>query len=215
MWRLDGTLAHLQAARICAHIDLARPNHSVCGLQVSLGGSEPLSIRDLWLFGLAPPQGELILADCYCRGTDLVASFQETELRPCVTQVYWRVLADDHGPGLEVIVSAQTPQWNSLPGLSVVSIFPRQPAISLTERAALWPVDDSPWSLLLLAHPSNLERVILGRGFVSHDLFPGQLEKGVIRRARLRAVFVPQATARRDADRWDRSFLASPPPLTT
>jgi hypothetical protein len=47
------------------------------------------------------------------------------------------------------------------------------------------------------------------------ELFPESLEKGVIRRARLRGLFVPRADDLVTASQLFAEFAASPPPLTT
>ncbi len=78
------------------------------------------------------------------------------------------------------------------------------------------------WSYAEMVYPSDflasdlsLEQIGGGCVHISHRLLDERLEKGVIRRARLRGVFVSSDNDEATARRGFRQFSNSPPPLTT
>jgi hypothetical protein len=79
------------------------------------------------------------------------------------------------------------------------------------------------FSYVQMVHPSDFHRTTLsferqekrGRIRIVHDLFPDPLEKGVIRRGRVRGWFVDRADDLRAAVECYRQWLDEPPPLTT
>jgi hypothetical protein len=80
------------------------------------------------------------------------------------------------------------------------------------------------WSYAEMIHPADFQADQIGmhapvegrlRATLEHRLFPGSLEKGVILRARLRGMFVPQSGAEHAAAVDYLQFLRAPLPLTT
>ena len=75
------------------------------------------------------------------------------------------------------------------------------------------------WTYVEMARPQDLSRRIHeGRlPFVAtrYGLFGHDLEKGVVLRARLRALWLPKSIAFTEAERAFTDFLNEPPPLTT
>jgi hypothetical protein len=79
---------------------------------------------------------------------------------------------------------------------------------------------DADLSYLIMVHPTDYESVEItrlggDRFDLRFQLFPERLEKGVIRRGRLRGVFLPRTGDEASAAAAYADFLQSPPPLTT
>ncbi len=220
VWRLQGTQATLDTPAGCqASLDLSRP---WLGMRIA-GLSEACRF-----LGVAVPCAEPAIAtyDSYVRGRDLVATYEQNAERPIRATLYWRALDEADAAGarfaIELVVSVQTSLLESRPTLEVQSDAPAT-AIPLPPElggCSLLRLADSDASYLELLHPtafaaSELE-VDAARVRLRHRLFfPEDLEKGVILRARLRAIVLPTAGDSEAAARYHRSFLASPPPLTT
>lgn len=220
VWRLQGTLATLDTPAGCeASLDLSRP---WLGLRIA-GLSEACRF-----LGVAVLCAEPAIApyDSYVRGRDLVATYEQNAERPIRTTLYWRVLEEADAAGaqlaIELVVSVQTSLLESRPTLEVqtdahaaaVPLPPELVGCSLLRLAA------SDASYLELLHPAAFatsEQEVHGvRVRLRHLLFfPEDLEKGVILRARLRAILMPSAGDSEAAAGYYRRFLASPPPLTT
>lgn len=145
--------------------------------------------------------------------------------------------------GAEMIISVQTRLLDSDPTACVESVLPAEEVLHLTgpprhafERIAR----DGDWSaahhegtgILLVRlprlaysyvqciHPADFDIVSAtplddGRVRLAHRLFSPGLEKGVIRRGRLRGVFVPRGVDEQAAVACFEALRISPPPLTT
>ena len=66
-----------------------------------------------------------------------------------------------------------------------------------------------------IADGSNVEAILHDDTQLTSRLFPGSLEKGVIRRARILGCFLPAASAGKTARELRDQFIRSAPPLTT
>jgi hypothetical protein len=83
------------------------------------------------------------------------------------------------------------------------------------------PRDD--FSYIQMVHPTDFHRTTVSieqrekqnQVCVVHELFPDPLEKGVIRRGRVRGWFVDRADDLRAAAECYRQWIDEPPPLTT
>jgi hypothetical protein len=146
--------------------------------------------------------------------------------------------------GVELIISVQTKLLDATPESSVSSTVPGaevwwlpapdSESASHTPQlcpatfavlhgsgpgAFLFRYQSIPLSYLEMIHPSDFCGATLDgsdrRGGLQWRLFHESLEKGVIRRARLRGLFVPRDSDLSDAGRHYRDFVASPIPLTT
>jgi hypothetical protein len=131
-WLLEGHIARLQLSRLTAIVDVLRP---AAGLRIQFADE---SRSDRWgLLGVGLPDrraaADMASVDCFVRGDDLVATFEETAEHPLRAQIYWRMLqrempaAGDISPiaGIELIVSVQTHLLDKDPALSVSSRLPR------------------------------------------------------------------------------------------
>jgi hypothetical protein len=240
-WRLRATRAALETALLSAALDLERP---AGGLTID-GRETWGRFLALPLFDAQASDQPAIVQDAYVRGQDLVVAYEQTSARPFRVTLYWRALARDAAPGalvgVELIVSVQTSLLESRPAIDVHSELAADELFVLDERGALVrreltegrPLDTAAAACALvrlrepatsyaqMLHPataaeSRIERRAAGGLRVDHRLFfPSDLEKGVILRARLRAIFLPRAGDIEAAAGYHRGFLASPPPLTT
>lgn len=227
-WKLAGSIATLQAddAIDPPTIDLAQPSTGILGWvdpATSVLGLSPLTGPD----GAAA--GELLLADAYLRGRDLIAHYEPTEAFPFRTELYWRrPPADAPAEGLTLIVSVETDLLDTRPTLLVHSSPPGDAIKTYDDQGAL----ASPGAAVAAVatgahrawcetlHPSDRSEATLeldapanGRVGIRWRLFSRFLEKGVIRRARLAATLLPadESAARQ---RFTESFAAQAPPLT-
>lgn len=80
-------------------------------------------------------------------------------------------------------------------------------------------LDGVPFSYIEMVYPSDLSVATLswseGKASLQWQLFPESIEKGVIRRARLRGLFVDRTNDLAEAARQFATFAASSLPLTT
>jgi hypothetical protein len=189
-----------------------------------------------------PDEPRLVLADCYVRGNDLIAAYVE-EREKLRREIYWRVLhaPASHAYGIESIVSVQTSLLHSHPQLQMASRLSSGP-VARGDRGdtfdflagatgdipctrddgagvfVLRPAD-ADCSYVEMVHPTDFQHatVTLAADQTSlvHSLFPESLEKGVIRRGRVRGWFVSREDDLRTAAELYAAWLAEPPPLTT
>jgi len=230
MWTLDTatSVAKLELPGLTGSVDLCQP---ALGFRVeSLQGLATNTFKSLLSidFEIAHAvSGRLTPSEFFVRGTDLVATYPESD-RKIRSQIYWRAIRATEGApefGLEVMVSVQTDLLNSDPGFKARSEFrgaqvglltaeqpPSIRALPLGSSAVVHELRPSPdalwvtWNGQRLAYvevptpgdsvatrvsnaPAAGESQPLVR--IEHDLLHEFLEKGVIRRCRLRGVFLP------------------------
>lgn len=182
--------------------------------------------------------------DYYVRGDDLIVSCRTVSAPHVGRQIYWRVVRDSSAPadgiaGIEVIVSAQTDLLDSDPAATVYSLLPTGDVLTSTADgeqtfqpldlargestagggAVLIRCENTLVSFLEMVHPSDDRGTTLTRTdnqlTTSHAVLTERLEKGVIRRSRLRAMFLPREHDSAVAVDLYQRFAASPLPLTT
>lgn len=241
MWQLSGTRAQLNHRGLRATVDVRQPQRGVrevCVSQKDVFGSS--SFLQLNLPGAADLEE---LRDIWIRGADLVAVYAPTSQRSSQPEIYWRCVSANNADGLEIIVSVQTGVLDDHPAINVVSEFSTRelwwlPQPGRLETAQQIPLTQNPrtihdadgaglyvirmngsLSYVEMIFPSDFcstqissrdDRVVLRT-----SLFPERLEKGVIRRGRLRGWFVPAADDLAAAARLFDEFTKSEPPLTT
>jgi hypothetical protein len=246
VWQLAGHDARLQVGRLEGAIDLSRPAHGLVALRLeaeSLGDARLLGIET----PLGKPGGTGSPIECYVRGADLVAAYQESDTLPVRVDALWRAEAPSASNGplavLELVVSVRTDLADSRPELSVHSALPATERLRLVDEQAarfdvLGPAGKSnldpaagPGCVLFrlpasrpsyaeMIHPLDFHRDELtcpaascGAAVLRHRLFPEPFEKGVILRARLRGVLLPQSDDKRMAADSYAAFAAEEPPL--
>ncbi|MBC8350990.1 MAG: hypothetical protein H8E66_03330 [Planctomycetes bacterium] len=214
MWHLDGTKARLESPQLSCELNLASPADGATQLKVDLESTRPFSWSEAKLMQLILPSDEPRLEDAYVRGNDLVATYDESTDHACRTQVYWRFECDDEHVGIQLIISAQTSRLDAVPGMVVASQV-SSPASQIDDGAMVASLPDGDVSYAELTDRSNIESTTFRDSQITYQLFPGSLEKGVIRRARILCCFLPNSSAERTARMLRDSFARSAPPLTT
>jgi hypothetical protein len=216
-WRLEASHAQLAAAPRTAQLELGD-----LGLGLIFDNLAPspflrlLALQaDAWHAG-GPP-----LRDGFVRGNDLIAYYEPVPHWPVALELHWRAYPPlpEHAWQLDLQVSAHTDLLDSDPQLEVISraaarevfdISPRGTQPSPLERgsrgapatsATLVRLAGGELSLVHMVHPTDFCAALVSsesRDFgqllkLQHRLFGERLEKGVIRRARIRCQLVPQA----------------------
>ena len=181
------------------------------------------------------------LQDSFQRGADLVATYEVAQTQTSRWQVYWRVTGPEpHVVQLDAIVSLQTPLLESFPKVTTHSRLcaeqvwlvpasgrklrqisheefgqdPQPDHGCLVLRSA-----DGNWSYAEMTHPSDrgtFQLAIASDGLtcVLRNLGGSFLEKGVIRRMRIRGSFLPRKDDLERAAHYFTSFAVEKPPLT-
>ncbi|HVU86675.1 MAG TPA: hypothetical protein VHD36_05110 [Pirellulales bacterium] len=225
VWRLEGAIAHLSLSGLAAAIDLARPGLGLHALQwrgAPLASTQLLAVRFLG----ALESEELVIADSFVRGPDLVVTYAQTPARPVRLQVYWRALEEEFAGqsavGVDLQVSVQTNLLASRPALTMCSRTPCETPWSIEkarDHTVCFRCVLAGPTYVEIVHPSDVEQEELSKEcdawVVSHELFASSLEKGVILRARARGLFVADATEGSLVSSMCDRFLSAPLPLTT
>jgi hypothetical protein len=217
-WFLEGSKAKLACGPLLAVLDVERPTLGLQKLQL-LGEN-----LDGWLMAVdvredLTPTGETWpVADVYTRGHDLVATYREPAGQPFHLQVYWRVLgpAKFMSSSLEAIVSIQTREWEAYPFLAVTSALDVS-HVQLDEGGVNF-LSRHDWSYVEASPQGDFEPSVvepsseLSRACWSYG--KRFMERGVIRRLRLRGAFPPIANAEDAITQLRLEFASEPPPLT-
>ena len=234
-WTVDESCAVLKGTAWTATVDISRPS---AGLhRVQCGSSEGLDR----ILGIELP-GDVTVRTHHIRQDDLVAGYELAALA-LEPEIYWRyVTTEVEGQrleGCEVLVSFQTDRLDARPHLTVTTDVAAESVMAIPKGADaapasfedmlrqgpstvhLWRCQGSDYSVLQLADPSD----VIGAQLAPRDgqdgwccslrLLQEHLEKGVIRRVRLAAWFLPKANDQAIARTLYEQFLAAPPPLTT
>lgn len=224
-----------------AEIDLLWPTGGVRCLVCD--GAQLPNFRVLAVFPAGLPSGrkQETLVESYVRGSDLVATYKQTPDRDIRPQVYWRFLSDNGYGGIEVIVSVQTDLLHSRPALHTSGQYGASQVLRLedvesmsfrvVEQASVARPEDGASLFLIrpethpnlsyaeMVHPSDFVKAdiylnVPGGTELRHDLFPESLEKGVIRRARLRSYWLARRGDEELAAKKYQQLIKSSPPLT-
>jgi len=145
-WDVKDHVARLCLPRIAAEVNLLRPEEGLA--RVALDGVEPSDSAILQL-GL-PIADAARSVDHYVRGSDLIATYEETAGRPLRAQIYWRAAsrrvdssATSAPPGaIELVTSVQTGLLDSDPRMAT------QTLVSATEVFELSDADSGAFSKL-------------------------------------------------------------------
>lgn len=160
-------------------------------------------------------------ADAYIRDNDLVVVYRETPDRPFSVQVYWSVSAAKPSGALmlDATVSIQTRQWEAYPRVTVTSMIERCATEVLDGGSIVVRPPGVDWSYGEATPPFDFVRRAAPDNAGDHPqiawTFGGEfMERGVIRRLRLRGAFVPRAGDGEHLQRLRAALLAEQPPLT-
>ena len=228
-WSLDGSLGKFHASEpnaLSGCIDLANVPLGCSSLKLAdqnIGGAILAFAEAPFLDELAgtPPN------DLFIRGGDLVAVFERSTHRPLRLQFQWSILAAEPDQvlfgGLELTLSVQTDQLDSLPQFAVRSTLPNasieQHCFADDETA---PFADSVTAITHLLRTGcyveftnprfGVESSVDPEG-AFHRLFQRRLEKGVILRSRIGGLFLSDANPSQ-IERLARRIADEPLPLT-
>ena len=242
-WNLCGTTAQLTTEFLDATIDVERLDLGLGSLTSRINGHN-VKFDTLRILGVGAGRVDpaaVKSTDYYERGDDMIVSCRLTKTPDVGLQVYWRVIHDEttRVTGIEAIVSAQTELLDSHPASTVSSLLPAGDILTITagrdqafqplvldsggsatgDGAVLIRFKSDEISFLEMVHPSDDRGVTIkrtsGRLVTSYPVLTERLEKGVIRRSRLRAMFLPRENDSSLALDLYAQFASSPPPLTT
>lgn len=235
-WILDGGSARLQRAPLAGRISIDRPGDGLHDLQCNgrsvAGRLATVSVRNAAdAPPTTPPAPAWQVEDAYVRGDDLVVVYQPLGDHPIRWQAYWRAppVGQQGLAELDVIVSIQTPLLESYPLVTVGSCFPAatiqwcdaegSPCDAGVQcRIARIDVDSQLHMAEMVASKdfdscrveATAEHGVstvwsMGRQF---------MEKGVIRRVRMRSVLTPANISSEALGRLWAELEHVAPPLT-
>lgn len=234
-WTIRETFGTLTTPLVSGEVNLLFPWH---GFSPAAMKAAHVGLLKVFTRATAGPTPET-LVESYQRGTDLVATYAQTPERNVRPQVYWRyVEASKQVAGLELVISMQTSLLDSTPATSLESTLPGGEVIPLSIDGSPLALGDTAWqtdsvapravlfrtqhlgaSYLEMVHPTDFAGVQItseaDQATVRWHVFPERLEKGVIRRARVRGLFVPRDNDMQHAREQIAAFVLSPLALST
>ncbi len=174
----------------------------------------------------------LHLDDAYVRGADLIATYV-SPADPIRRQIYWRYRPEDET--IELIISIQNQRLDGQPGMQLRSRYHSGRVWQMTSAGQFvdWTHIDQvtpPTGVAVveldgdrlffeMVHPSDFRTVVVvsdnGTVNLTWPLFGDTIEKGVIRRARIRGGFTSKALFETQVPEIYAEFAGSPIPLTT
>jgi hypothetical protein len=209
-WTFNGRRAELTCGALKGVIDVTAPRGGIAGLA----------------FNDAAVNGALLsvdidgeASDAYVRCEDLVVTYRETPERPFSVQMYWSATA---GQGGELIldgtVSIQTRAWEAYPRVTVTSTLTGAEVVpGVEDGVALLRPRGVDWTYAETALPEDFSPVAAASqaGGANAWTFADQfMERGVIRRRRVRGAFVPRDGDLAAARRLTATLRTEHPPLT-
>lgn len=232
-WMLRGQEARLQLGSWQAGLRL---DDLAVGLRHLQSGPQALPVVALFGLLMTPERPRAEVMESYCRGTDLIAVLTASRQRPIRIEARWRAGSVTGGGGLSIDlqISAQTPLLDASPQFELLSSaggelitpsaesiergFNPQAKSEVATCVALWRFDSLGLSLLTMVHPSDFCGIALdqpdGLLSVRFPLFRERLEKGVVRRARARALFIASHEDLERAFEEYRTFANESPDLS-
>ena len=215
VWRFGTSNAQLLISSLSGEVTLDNP----------AAGIGRLAWNDVPLVGhvLGVSAGESSSPqDAFARGADLVAVYAQTEPQRFSWQVYWRASAPEAGVVLlDVILSLQTPLLESFPRVATHSQLAASEASTVAAEGdciVLRPTEGD-WSYAEMTHPKDcgswqLSSAANNQISLQRTLGGQFLEKGVIRRLRLRGAFLPRENDLELAAHYFALLATETPPLT-
>ncbi len=217
-WALHGYEATFKSSQFCANVDVLNPSRGLADLQYCGAALEGYVLAiSPYDHGIDAPDE---VTDIYVRGTDLVVTYAQTADRPFALQIYWRVsICGDAVVRVDAIVSLQTSLLESYPNLWACADLPGEIADGV-QSGFLLRGSDPAWSYAELVQAEdrgvlrNIDTSGSNRVKIAHQLDGQFLEKGVIRRLRVRGLFLPRANDIKLAERYGASLSSEELPLT-
>lgn len=210
---------------------LSASNASFCcnGLECRLALSDPSGGMSLWhegtaiegsLWSFSQLLGEKVApTESYVRGDDLVVSMPATKSFPCETVWYWSVSPRATGVVIRLTLSLQTDLLDTSPVVKLTSTLIGEHNDPTTEQANARCLATIPGigTCYEVAHPSDQSECVIEREgqIETLSITLPFLEKGVIRRARVAAIFLPTEVPTDKLQEAIAEFVEEPLPLTT
>lgn len=237
IWFVEKETARLETATLACEIELHRPSTGL--RQLKLNGRAVAHCEPLQVSPEPPaPKGGETLIESYVRGNDLIATYAQTPSRTVQPTYYWQGLEAGPLVGVELMVSMQTSLLASDPTLTALTTCKGKALwISAGEAVALKSNSDEAWQspagaegfcLFRLANGISYAEMVFPADFLgarvtfkddacqlAYRMFPESLEKGVIRRGRIRGWFLPTDGDVDAAFKAYQQLQAEDPPLTT
>jgi hypothetical protein len=243
MWELVDDVATFSLPSLTGRINVLEPWRGLQS-PAWKGTALPASVSVLQVDARELIAANRLPLEVYVRQSDLIATYAPSEGRNVQSQIYWRASQSATVASVELIISAQTHLLDSRPSLLALTSLPGGQVIQLAagadqfaelslddrSRADYLPEQVTPlflfrphaatYSYAEMVQPADFAGASLElRGGellrFSHHLFAERLEKGVIRRVRLRGIFLPRQGDLEQALVSYREFIGSPLPLTT
>ena len=240
-WTLLAETATLKTPGLEASLSVDLPAQGLASLRWQGKELSTWRILQVLVPEIQSPQS-LSVQESYVRGADLVASYRADEIGQRQPHIYWRFVeqASRGAAGVQMIVSSQTSLLDSDPQLVCTSHFAGEELLSHDGQRSFQRIQTSgqedvavssaylvraagaDFSFLEMIHPTDFAGAVVrpaggssGTWQSQFQLFPERLEKGVIRRARLAAWFVPRSGDVETSSELFQQFVEEPPPLTT
>jgi hypothetical protein len=220
-WQLQSDQGFLDSKRWRAELDPRAPNS---GLQVRF---ETMQLGQF--FKISPkPSHSFAIQEAYVRQNDLIVRYEQSNQDLYTVQLNWRRLESEIPDALavEVWISVQTSLLDTHPTIEVRSRTPDAQWHVLTlsdlqieknDCAVLGLVKKSGVTSIIMIEPSDAQqarRITERSDEFSFRILGDFMEKGVIRRARLRLLVVTAELSRSKIIKEFRAFTDSPLPLT-
>ncbi|NOY40241.1 MAG: hypothetical protein GXP26_00190 [Planctomycetes bacterium] len=237
IWQLQASHARLQIPQFAASVDLSSPSLGLQQLDY-VGAQIAGHLLGVSASGISSDSSNRA-SDVFARGEDLVATYSEAEDRPYSLEVYWRVTAREATTVVDLLLSLETSLLESFPSVATQTQLTADEAwlvscegksteeitdftagvLSQESLCVVLRPEGVAWSFVEMSHPDDQGKVNVycpskGEIAIQRDLAGAFLEKGVIRRLRVRGAFVPRADDLQLAGKLLNELAAGAPPLT-
>lgn len=216
IWKLIAKTAELRTSQLGGQIDLRnslRGLHKLTYCGTAIEGS---------VLGVATGEASVgegtSVVEAFVRGDDLVATYRVAGEEAFSLQVYWTVTSyENRVVVIDTLLSLETPLLESFPKVIVKSELPSVEVLQPDEgrEVLILRSVDNDWSYAEMAHPAEPGDLRIDeKGVIQRSLGGAFLEKGVVRRLRLRGVFLPRKNDLQLASECLAELVAEAPPLT-
>lgn len=220
-WQLQSDQAFLETEHWRVDLDPRAPN---AGLKIRVGSTQLGEFLKI----SPKPSHSFKIQEAYVRQNDLIVRYEQSIADLYTIQLNWRRLNCEipDALALEVWISVQTSLLDTHPTIEVRSGTPDALWHSLTlddlsmdksDSTAIGLVKKSGLTAMVMIEPSDARqarRIVDRSEDFAFRLLGDFMEKGVIRRARLRLLVVSAELSRSKVVKQFRAFIDSPLPLT-
>lgn len=219
-WQLEADRASLETELCGVELNQRTPN---TGLQIRIGTT---SLGQF--FRISPkPSHSFTIQEAYVRQNDLILRYEQSGNDLYSLQLNWRRLDwDQDALALELWISVQTSLLDTHPAIEIRSGTPgalwhflslNDLSIGNSDKTVVGLVKKSGVTAMVMVEPSDAQPV--NRSLDRNEefalkIFGEFMEKGVIRRTRLRFFGCTDEIARSRIKKQYQSFIESPLPLT-